>query len=502
MTNQSDYLGLAGWLQEDAPGSKGITSASRLDAGAGPLFYHGMSLADLAHVVVLLEAGIIPHLSGTKLLAALLSMHAIPAPDFPFNPVHGDAYANREYYLRQHTPTPSVVGWLKAGRPQQEVSTIAYLIVVRQRLLRLIAGITRLMQTLLDLAQDNLTTVVPDYAYLQLSHPTTLAHYLLSFGQPLTRDLTRLQGAFEHTNRSPAGLGSINGSRLPLNRDRLAKLLAFKGLTLHTQDAMWQADGPIEVMTAVVALLINADRLAENLQSWASAEFEGIEFSEAHLPSEVIRLQKQKPYNLAFVRGVAREMIGRLVSTTAVGAISAGQVDNHIFAYSQVPASLDLATQAINLLASVVANLTLNHNVLARRVAEGYKGINDLSDLIMLEAKLDPETAHYIVEWAMKRALDRKKPLDARLLDAAAVAIVGHPLNLAQERISEALDPLAIVKARTGAGGAAPEAVQSMIDVCQALMTECEMWRVDTKTHLAAAETELLETAKKMTTIY
>src|SRR5512145_627730 len=277
MNNQPGHLGLGDRLKE-SPAPELVASAFALEAGDGPLLYEGMSLADLAHAVMLLEVGLIPPSAGAELLAALLALHGIPAADFPFDPARGDAYNNREYVLRQKAP--EVAGWLQAGRPRREVTTLAYLLVVRERLLSLTSALLDLMAILLDLAEAHLNTLMPDYTYLQTAHPTTLAHYLLTFVQPMTRDLARLRGAFERANLSPAGSGSTNGSRLPLDRERLAALLGFDGLALHTRDAMWQPDGPIEVLAAVVALLANADRLAEDLQIWATVEFGLIELAD------------------------------------------------------------------------------------------------------------------------------------------------------------------------------------------------------------------------------
>ncbi len=495
MSEHSGHLGQGDRLKE-GPAPELIASAFTLEAGDGPLLYHGMSLADLAHLVMLIETGIVPPPAGAELLTALLVMHNIPPVDFPFKPSHGDAYTNREHYLREQVP--AAVGWLKAGRARREASTIAYLLVARQRLLTLTSALTKLIQAILDLAEANLTTIMPDYTYLQPAQPTTLAHYLLTFVQPMTRDLTRLRTAFQHINCSPAGSGSVNGSRLPMDRGRLAELLGFARLTVHTRDAMWQPDGPIEMMAAAVALLVNADRLAEDLQIWASVEFGMIELSDRHSRISVIMPQKKNPYSLAFVRGVAREMIGRQVSMATVGTTPSGQVDNRIFAYGGVPHALDLAIQAVDLLAGTVAGLTVNREVMGHRAAQGYSGATDLSDMIMLEAKLDSGTAHRIVGRAIRAALETNQPLDTNLLDTAADEIVGHPLNLANEKIAEAMDPLAIVKARTGPGGAAPESVQAMIEDFRGAAEKAETWRLKTEDLLASAEAELLEAAQSL----
>jgi argininosuccinate lyase len=330
MAEAGGQLGVGDRLRE-GPAPELIDSAFALEAGDGPLLCQAMSLADLAHALMLIEVGLIPPDAGATLLAALLDLHNIPGDTFPFDPAQGDAYTNREYVLRQKVP--QVAGWLQAGRPRREVTTLGYLLVVRERLLALTRALLAAMQALLILAESHLDTLMSDYTYLQTAHPTSLAHYLLTFVQPMSRDLARLQAVFERVNLSPAGAGSTNGSRLPLQRERLAELLGFAGVVTHTRDAMWQPDVPIEVMSGLVAMLVNADRLAEDLQLWATAEFNFIDLADRHTRISVIMPHKKNPYSLAFIRGVAREMIGRWVSVAAVGATPSGQVDNRIFIY-------------------------------------------------------------------------------------------------------------------------------------------------------------------------
>jgi argininosuccinate lyase len=495
MGNQPGHLGLGDRLKE-GPAPELVAAAFALEAGDGPLLYEGMSLADLAHAVMLLEVRLIPPSVGAELLTALLALHAVPAADFPFDPARGDAYNNREYILRQKAP--EVAGWLQAGRPRREVTTLAYLIVVRERLLSLTGALLDLMAALLNLAETHLYTLMPDYTYLQTAHPTTLAHYLLTFVQPMTRDLARLQSVFERVNLSPAGSGSTNGSRLPLDRVRLAELLGFDGLALHTRDAMWQPDGPIEILAAIVALLANADRLAEDLQLWATAEFDFIELADRHSRISVIMPQKKNPYSLAFVRGVAREMIGRLTSVAAHQVTPSGQIDNRIFAYGGVPQALEQTGQAVQLLAGTVAGLTINQAVMAQRAGQSHSGATDLAELILLEAKIDANTAHRIVGQAVRMALQAGQALDAELLDQAAQNVIGRPLNLSQAHVATATNPKAIIETRTGPGGAAPQAVQVMLATYRVELTKAITWRLEAEARLSAAKAGLLNRAQEI----
>src|SRR4030095_15583277 len=98
-----------------------------------------------------------------------------------------------------------------------------YRIAVRSRLLGLTQAMTDLIDAVLDQAEGHVGTVMPDYTYLQQAHPTTVAHYLVSFAYPMLRDLERIEACFRHTNLSPGGGGSPNGSRVHLDRGRMVR---------------------------------------------------------------------------------------------------------------------------------------------------------------------------------------------------------------------------------------------------------------------------------------
>jgi argininosuccinate lyase len=495
MSNADGDLGVGDRFVE-GPAPELIQAAFALETSYGPLLHWGMSLADLAHAVVLAEAKIVPAEAGRQLLAALLELHAIPANEFPFDPARGDAYTNREHLLRQRAP--EAAGWLQAGRARRESSTVGYALVVRAGLLTVVESLLELMRALLDRAAGNLHTLIPDYTYLQAAQPTTLAHYLLTFVQPMTRDLARLQTAFDHADHCPAGIGSTNGSRLPIVRERLAELLGFRKLVLHTRDAMWQPDGPIEILAALTALLTNVDRLAEDLQIWSTSEFGYVELADRHSRISVIMPQKKNPYALSYVRGVARDMIGRLVSTAAQQVTPSGQIDNRIFAYSATPQALNQADRALVLRAGVIGGLAVNTETMRQRADQDFIGATDLADTITERCEQSPRSAHRIVGRAVRLAVQRGGPIDAALLDEVSHGLIGRPLGLTDSLIASSTDPRRIVETRTATGGAAVQPVQAMIDQFAGVAARYRDWLADHRRRHAGAERALLTTAAQL----
>lgn len=501
MTEQRDFFkseSTTGRLKAD-PAPELVQSANRLEVSYGPRLFEGLSLGDLAHVIVLIESGVVPRESGQKLLTALLEAHAVPADEFVFDPAWGDAYKSRERYVRQLEPEAG--GWLRAGRARREVTNVAYRLAARRRLLALLEALAGLGEVLVSRAQEHAETVMPDYTYLQQAQPTTLGHYLLGFVYHLLRDVERLRACFGRVNLCPGGIGSVNGSRLPLDRQRLAQLLGFEGAIHHTRDAMWQADTPIEITAVVTALLVNLDRLAEDLQVWATREFDLIELADAYSRASVIMPQKKNPYSLAYVRGLTNVTIGRLAAMANVGRTPSGQPDNRIFAYGDVPQTLEQATEAVQLMAGVMRTLSVNVGLMAQRAGAGYAQATDLADAIMLCAGLPYQEAHRVVGQVVATAIEQGIPaeqISVEMIDEAAQAAVGRALHLSSETLAKALDPRAIVATRVGLGGAAPGPMREMLVECRESLKEAGTWQEQVASRLATAETALVELARNM----
>jgi argininosuccinate lyase len=492
----SSVLGVGSRLAT-GPAAELVQTAFARELADQLALFRGMSLADMAHTVMLIEAGVIPLAEGAALLNALLALHEYP-PDFNPTPESGDLYTNREAWLAART---TAVGWLGAGRARRESTTTGYRITTRSYVLAFAAALIKAGTALVERADEYRSALMADYTYLQPAQPTTFGHYLLGFAYPLLRDFERLQALFNRTNQSPAGCGSVNGSRLPQNRKRLAELLGFDGLAQHARDAMWQPDSPIETLSVLVSALVNMDRLAEDLQIFATAEFDLVELAEGHARASVIMPQKKNPYALAYVRGATNELIGMLTSVAALGRTPSGQVDNRIFIYGDVPRALEMATGVATLMGGVLTGMSFHSSVAAARLSNGFTTATDLAEIITLETGLDFRTAHRIVGRLVREATQTNRTmrdLTTADLDAAAQAILNRPLHLSENAFAQANDPATAIAARQGIGGAAPEPLSDMLTECRSRLDSYISWYKQATAKITAAEEALVRSVQQL----
>src|SRR5215472_1620269 len=480
------------------PAAELIAAGFELENGDAPLLHDGMNLADLAHVLDLARAGVIPAQAARRLLALLLETLRIPAGEFPYDPGYGEPYNSRERYFAGQVG--DVAGWLHAGRPRREALRIAFRLRLRDGLVDLIEAAAGLAAELGTAAGAHAETLLADQTYLQHAQPSTFGHYLLSFAFPVLRECRRLDEALTWTDASPGGAGCVNGTRLRTDRANVARLLGFRAVAEHTRDAMWQTDGLVDMLAAAAGLLLTQSKLAEDLEIWASQEFDYVSLADGYSRASVLMPQKRNPYALSIIRGAAGTLIGRLTGLLAVAKTPSARSDNLIFAYGEVPRALGLALRTTELTAGVVRTLAVNSARMADVLESGFSQATDLAEFVMQECGVDYRTAYRVVGHAVREASAaglRGADIDGALLDRAAAELTGQPLGLAGLDLSGVLDPGRIVASRTSLGGAAPEEVARMArDVsarAAALAGQARGWR---ETCLAAEEA-LVATARR-----
>lgn len=450
-----------------------------------------IGLVDLAYVLALAESKMVPREAGRALLAHLLDLHEHPQ-HLILDPTLGDLYTNREAWLAARTPSAV---WLGTGRARREATTTAFHLAVCERVRTLARALGELGAEMLELADGHREFLIADYTYLQAGQPTTFGHYVLGFVGPLLRDLQRARSFHAAFNRSPAGSGSTNGSSLAPDRERIADLLGFDGLVAHMRDAMWQADGPIEGMALVVAVLVNLDRLAEDLMIFASAEFGIVELADEHSRASKIMPQKKNPFALAYIRGAANEAIGLQAALAASGRTPSGQVDNRMLAYGELPRALDLATGAVELTRVTLSGLTLDQENAAHTLERTFVLATDLAEVLIRKVGLDPRSAHRVVgrlSRQLHEAGQTPVSITAKDVADAARAVTGRNVVLDDSSLASALDPRVAIAARTGKGGAADASMSLLLESAQQQLEVFSEWTKESSARAARSQEDLV----------
>lgn len=493
------YLGADGRVG-GGPSDALVDAGYRLEIDDAPLLHRGLGIADLAHVAELHQLGVLPRDGAVALTRALLDLLDTPAADVAYDPAFGDAYNSRERVLADSLG--DTAGWLPTGRTRREAGRIAFRLALRSGLLDLHDAVVALGTALVEQAQEHAGTLWNDTTYLQPAQPSSFGHYLGGFAEQATRDLTRIAAAYRWADRSPAGSGGVAGTTIPLDRDRLARRLGFAAPGAHTRDAMWSVDGLTDTLVAATQAVVTADRLAEDLEIFASPQFGYVTLAGGSSRASVLLPQKRNPYALAVIRGGAGTLIGRTTGVMATQRTPSARTDNWLYAYGEVLRSVGLATRVVALAADVVATLEIDRQALTASAGRDFSGAADLAERLVLDHGLDYRSAYRIVGRAVVRAVadDRVRLRTDDLIGAA------DDLGLAlddQVAASVAIlaDVGALVAGRDALGGSAPVRVVEHCTAVRTSIAACRAWAGHARAASRRAEADVVAAARAFVAI-
>ncbi|RNM12210.1 lyase family protein [Nocardioides pocheonensis] len=488
------YLGATGRITS-GPAPELVATGYSLETADAPLLHSGLNLADLAHVLALVDATVVPRAAARQLINQLLEFNETPAADFPYDAAYGDAYNSRERELQRRIGV--LAGWLHTGRTRREAGRIAFRIALRRQLLDLHEAITELVEALASQARGHAATTWADTTYLQPAQPSTFGHYLGGFGEEATRHLRRVWAAYVWVNRSPVGCGGVGGSPILTNRVGDAAILGFDEPGFHTRDIMWSVDGLVDVAVAATQAATTVDRLCEDLEIFASPAFGYVTLHASLCRASVLLPQKRNPYALAVVRSGTNVLIGQATALLAAQRTPSARTDNWLHGYGETSKVVENATRLVRLGTMIVGTLEVDQQHLAAEAASHFTGAADLAEHMVLREGLDYRTAYQVVGAAVARAVAAgRTSLELTDLAASAGEHLGRPLT-ADLNVAAITDPGMIVARRDVLGGSAAHRVTEHARRIERLAQRAARRRERARGSIESAENAVLARARE-----
>jgi argininosuccinate lyase len=446
-----------------------------------------------AHVIMLMEQKIIKQSDGAKLLAAL-TKHADVKLDASSEDVH---MAVEEAMLKE-------VGWETGGnlhiaKSRNDQVATAIRMELRKNLLSLMLSVVQMQESLAEMAEKHVKTVILEYTHLQPAQPVTFAHYLLSHFDALERDLQRLQETYARVNLCPMGAGALATTSFPINRDRVAELLGFSGVVENSIDAVGSRDFVLETIAALTLIAVNLSRLAEDLIVWGSPGFGVIELPDEFASTSSIMPQKKNPEVLEVIRARASHVLGDFVASAATlkSLPSTYNLDFQEIT-PKLWAAIENTKSALDMFAKLVPNLKVTADVSSKALTS-FSAATELANMLVRKYNVPFRSAHKIVGSLVKLLIESKQTfLDAtpELLQKVAKESVGIKLVVNAEDITETIDALKIVETYKVKGGPAPTEVKRALTVRKKCVVLAKANVSKLKQKLDEAESKLEATVK------
>jgi len=429
----------------------------------------------LAHADMLTAQGVI---SAEDLAAIERGMaqvrHEIEAGSFEWKLDFEDVHLNIEARLTQ------IVGdagkRLHTGRSRNDQVATDVRLWLRGEIDLILSLLSELQLSLVEVAEKNLSVILPGFTHLQVAQPISFAHHLLAYVEMFARDAERLTDVRKRTNRLPLGSAALAGTTYPLDRERVARSLGMVDAQGHAQicqnslDAVSDRDFAIEFTAAAALVMVHISRLSEELILWMSQNFGFIRIADRFTTGSSIMPQKKNPDVPELARGKTGRVVGHLMGliTLMKAQPLAYNKDNQ---EDKEPLfdTVDTLRDTLRIFADMIGGqlnpstglkeggITVNPQAMEQAALKGYATATDLADYLVKKG-LPFRDAHETVARAVKAAVEHAcdlSELPLNVLQSFHPQIDKDVYNLLSLRGS--------LNARNTLGGTAPEQVKAQL---------------------------------------
>jgi len=354
---------------------------------------------------------------------------------------------------------------LHTGRSRNDQVATDIRLYVREEIDHVSLLVRALQDGILDLAEQNVDTIMPGFTHLQTAQPITFGHHLMAWFEMLQRDYERLQDCRKRVNISPLGSAALAGTTYAIDRNLTASLLGFEKASNNSLDSVSDRDFAIELSAAASLIMMHLSRFSEELVLWASSQFNFIDLPDRFCTGSSIMPQKKNPDVPELIRGKSGRVFGHLVSllTLMKAQPLAYNKDNQ---EDKEPLfdTLDTLKDCLTAYADMVPAIKAKKENMQLAASQGFATATDLADYLVKKG-MPFRDAHEVVGKTVAFCIAQQKDLGSLSLEELQVFS-----GSISDDVFDVLTLEGSVNARDHIGGTAPAQVKAAIANARALL--------------------------------
>jgi len=376
----------------------------------------------------------------------------------------------------------AAAGKLHTGRSRNDQVATDFRLWMLETLPLLDEAIKGLQSTLVAVAEQNQSVLMPGYTHLQRAQPVTLAHWLMSHFWSLQRDRERLVDLRDRVAVLPLGCGALAGTAFDINREALTEALGFDVPAQNSLDAVSDRDFAAEYLFCAAMIGVHLSKLGEQMVLFTTAEFGFFELSDAFSTGSSLMPQKKNPDLFELARGKAGTLLGLLTGLMATIKGLPSTYDKDL-QEDKVPVfqATDTLQMMLPVLAGALETMTVKPEKMLAAIDSAMLA-TDLADYLVRKG-IPFREAHTAAGKAVRAAAEKNISLDKISLNewqAIPFGTSGTSVGRFESELSrddfwrdvhQVFDPMESVKRRNATGGTSPDSVKKQIQQAKSTLT-------------------------------
>jgi argininosuccinate lyase len=436
--------------------------------GAKDHHVEGFRAIDRAHLVMLVETGILDAEQGRLIAKALDSIDTeIEPSSLVYTGEVEDFFFLIERELKKRVG-PDLGGRLHTSRSRNDIDHTLFKLGIRERLNVLLEKALALYTALIVAAEREKATLIVAYTHGQPAQPTTFGHYLSAVVEFVGRDIERLFEAYRILDYSPMGAAAITTSGFPIDRHRVSDLLGFAEPLQNSYSCIAGVDYITSTYSAIELMFLHLGRVIQDFQVWTS-----FEVGQIYVPNSLVQIssimpQKRNPVPIEHLRHLSSQTVGRahamltVMHNTPFTDMNDSEGETQSMGYG----AFTSAYRVLDLLAALVAQIRIKPERVRENISRSCITITELADSLVRREGLSFREGHEIAAAVAKAVVAKNGDLAKdgyATFREAFLHATKRETSLDDASFAEIVSPEYFVAVRTRYGGPAPEPLNAAI---------------------------------------
>lgn len=411
----------------------------------------------IAHATMLSKVGILTDQERDTIVRGLQEILAdIEAGKIEFKVELEDIHMNIEKVLTERIGP--LGGKLHTARSRNDQVALDVHLYVKEEIKEVLQGIFHLQQAFVEVAENNLETIIPGYTHLQRAQPILFAHHMMAYYAMLERDYGRMLDCAKRADVLPLGAGALAGTSFPIDREYVAELLDFSAVYDNSLDAVSDRDFVLEFLSAASVMMMHLSRLSEELVLWSSVEFSFIELDDGFSTGSSIMPQKKNPDVAELVRGKTGRVYGNLMQLlTVMKSLPLAYNKDMQEDKESLFDTMETVKSTLQIYTDMLLSMKVRTDKMYAATKEGFVNATDVADYLANKG-IPFRQCHEIVGRLVLDCIKAGKSID----DLTLAEFQEYSPSFAED-ILEVIKVTNCVKVRKSLGGTAPEQVKRFI---------------------------------------
>jgi len=285
---------------------------------------------------------------------------------------------------------------LHTARSRNDQIALDLRLYVRDMIKEISKQIIELLIKINKLAGEHIKIIMPGFTHLQPAQPILLSHWLLAYFEKFKRDYIKLKDCYKEVNLCPLGAAALAGTTYKIDREYVAKILGFDGITENSIDSVSDRDFIAHYLFVLSMIGLHFSQISEELIIWSNPYFHFIEIDDAFTTGSSIMPNKKNPDVCELTRAKTGRLFGNLqnILTILKGLPQAYKRD---LQEDKIPLfdSTETIIKIIDIYTKMIDNIKFNKKRIEKVLEIGFIEATDLADYLVSK-KIPFREAHKI----------------------------------------------------------------------------------------------------------